>query len=163
MQRLQPTVRNYVENRPRFPGYPFDRLFPDVLFPSDSSEHNRLKGERTIRFGHARVSQRLTVSSFFPLVLLSSQPSQGSIVAHARHRPRATHLRRRRFAAQLHKRVVRRGRSQCRKYRRSAVNPVTKPLCISLPRPSACLPFSLVFFCSAPRSRSIGVGGGVEV
>lgn len=45
MQRLQPTVRNYVENRPRYPGYPFDRLFPDVLFPSDSSEHNRLKGE----------------------------------------------------------------------------------------------------------------------
>jgi len=45
MQRLQPTVRNYVENRPRYPGYPFERLFPDVLFPSDSSEHNRLKGE----------------------------------------------------------------------------------------------------------------------
>jgi len=40
MQRLQPTVRNYVENRPRYPGYPFERLFPDVLFPSDSSEHN---------------------------------------------------------------------------------------------------------------------------
>lgn len=45
MQRLQLTVRNYVENRPRYPGYPFDRLFPDVLFPSDSSEHNRLRGE----------------------------------------------------------------------------------------------------------------------
>jgi len=45
MQRLQPTVRNYVENRPRYPGYPFERLFPDVLFPSDSSEHNRLKGK----------------------------------------------------------------------------------------------------------------------
>jgi len=48
MQRLQPTVRNYVENRPRYPGYPFERLFPDVLFPSDSSEHNRLKGEWVI-------------------------------------------------------------------------------------------------------------------
>jgi len=44
MKRLQPTVRNYVENRPRHPGYAFDRLFPDVLFPSDSSEHNKLKG-----------------------------------------------------------------------------------------------------------------------
>lgn len=44
MRRLQPTVRNYVENRPRYPGYSFDRLFPDVLFPSDSSEHNKLKG-----------------------------------------------------------------------------------------------------------------------
>lgn len=43
MARLQPTVRNYVENRPRFPGFPFDKLFPDVLFPSDSSEHNKLK------------------------------------------------------------------------------------------------------------------------
>ncbi|XP_058803445.1 stress-activated protein kinase JNK [Phymastichus coffea] len=46
MQRLQPTVRNYVENRPRYPGYPFERLFPDVLFPSDSSEHNRLKASQ---------------------------------------------------------------------------------------------------------------------
>lgn len=45
MKRLQPTVRNYVENRPRYPGYNFDRLFPDVLFPTDSSEHNRLKGK----------------------------------------------------------------------------------------------------------------------
>lgn len=45
MQRLQPTVRNYVENRPRYPGYPFEKLFPDILFPTDSSEHNRLKGK----------------------------------------------------------------------------------------------------------------------
>lgn len=43
MVRLQPTVRNYVENRPRYAGYPFEKLFPDMLFPSDSSEHNRLK------------------------------------------------------------------------------------------------------------------------
>ncbi|ODM91623.1 Stress-activated protein kinase JNK [Orchesella cincta] len=47
MRRLQPTVRNYVENRPRHAGYSFERLFPDVLFPSDSSEHSRLKGEAT--------------------------------------------------------------------------------------------------------------------
>ncbi|GFG29637.1 hypothetical protein Cfor_10457, partial [Coptotermes formosanus] len=46
MKRLQPTVRNYVENRPRYPGYAFDRLFPDVLFPSDSSEHNKLKASQ---------------------------------------------------------------------------------------------------------------------
>ncbi|KAH1025928.1 hypothetical protein HUJ05_010544 [Dendroctonus ponderosae] len=43
MVRLQLTVRNYVENRPRYPGFTFEKLFPDVLFPSDSSEHNRLK------------------------------------------------------------------------------------------------------------------------
>lgn len=46
MTRLQPTVRNYVENRPRYSGYTFDRLFPDVLFPSDSNEHNRLKASQ---------------------------------------------------------------------------------------------------------------------
>lgn len=44
MKRLQPTVRNYVENRPKYAGYSFERLFPDVLFPADSSEHSRLKG-----------------------------------------------------------------------------------------------------------------------
>ncbi|CAH1795632.1 unnamed protein product [Owenia fusiformis] len=43
MQRLQPTVRNYVENRPRYAGYPIDKLFPDVLFPTDSVEHPGLK------------------------------------------------------------------------------------------------------------------------
>lgn len=46
MHRLQPTVRNYVENRPRYPGYSFERLFPDVLFPTDSSEHNKLKASQ---------------------------------------------------------------------------------------------------------------------
>ncbi|KAI1285820.1 Mitogen-activated protein kinase 8 [Halotydeus destructor] len=39
MRRLQPTVRNYVENRPRYAGYPFEKLFPDILFPPDSTEH----------------------------------------------------------------------------------------------------------------------------
>lgn len=52
MRRLQPTVRNYVENRPRYPGYSFDRLFPDVLFPSDSSEHNRLRGKFYCSLNH---------------------------------------------------------------------------------------------------------------
>lgn len=46
MTRLQPTVRNYVENRPRYPGFTFDRLFPDVLFPSDSTEHSRLRASQ---------------------------------------------------------------------------------------------------------------------
>ncbi|KPJ12839.1 Stress-activated protein kinase JNK [Papilio machaon] len=46
MARLQPTVRNYVENRPRYAGYSFERLFPDILFPSDSNEHNRLKASQ---------------------------------------------------------------------------------------------------------------------
>lgn len=43
MKKLQPTVRTYVENRPKYAGYSFERLFPDVLFPADS-EHNKLKG-----------------------------------------------------------------------------------------------------------------------
>lgn len=43
MHRLQPTVRNYVENRPRFSGYTVEKLFPDVLFPADSAEHPGLK------------------------------------------------------------------------------------------------------------------------
>ena len=37
MTRLQSTVRNYVENRPRHAGYSFEILFPDVLFPNVSS------------------------------------------------------------------------------------------------------------------------------
>ncbi len=45
MRRLQPTVRNYVENRPRYAGYSFERLFPDVLFPAESTDSNRLRGE----------------------------------------------------------------------------------------------------------------------
>ncbi|KAH8376572.1 hypothetical protein KR093_000145, partial [Drosophila rubida] len=43
MQRLQPTVRNYVENRPRYTGYSFDRLFPDGLFPTDNNQNSRRK------------------------------------------------------------------------------------------------------------------------
>lgn len=38
MSRLQPTVRNYVENRPKYPGYPVEKLFPDILFPADSRQ-----------------------------------------------------------------------------------------------------------------------------
>ncbi|XP_065319288.1 stress-activated protein kinase JNK-like isoform X2 [Gordionus sp. m RMFG-2023] len=41
-KKLQPTVRNYVETRPKCSGFPFDKLFPDVLFPRDSAEHGNL-------------------------------------------------------------------------------------------------------------------------
>lgn len=44
MKKLQPTVRNYVENRPKYAGLTFPKLFPDSLFPADS-EHNKLKGK----------------------------------------------------------------------------------------------------------------------
>lgn len=43
MARLQTTVRNYVENRPRYVGMDFERLFPDLLFPPDSTEHAGLR------------------------------------------------------------------------------------------------------------------------
>ncbi|CAB4057528.1 JNK [Lepeophtheirus salmonis] len=46
MRRLQPTVRNYVENRPRYAGYSFERLFPDVLFPTESTDTNRLRASQ---------------------------------------------------------------------------------------------------------------------
>uniref|UniRef100_A0A8C5QND0 Stress-activated protein kinase JNK n=1 Tax=Leptobrachium leishanense TaxID=445787 RepID=A0A8C5QND0_9ANUR len=48
MKKLQPTVRTYVENRPKYAGYSFEKLFPDVLFPADS-EHNKLKGTSQAR------------------------------------------------------------------------------------------------------------------
>lgn len=67
MKRLQPTVRNYVENRPRYPGYAFDRLFPDVLFPSDSSEHNKLKGMRF--FVRLRYAKKISTNNT-PIVKL---------------------------------------------------------------------------------------------
>ena len=45
LMKLNQSVRTYVENRPRYAGYSFEKLFPDVLFPADS-EHNKLKGDR---------------------------------------------------------------------------------------------------------------------
>lgn len=50
MKKLQPTVRNYVENRPKYAGLTFPKLFPDCLFPADS-EHNKLKGKDTSHAG----------------------------------------------------------------------------------------------------------------
>ena len=43
LMKLNLSVRTYVENRPRYAGYSFEKLFPDVLFPADS-DHNKLKG-----------------------------------------------------------------------------------------------------------------------
>ncbi|XP_019730341.1 mitogen-activated protein kinase 9 isoform X3 [Hippocampus comes] len=42
MNRLMDTVRNYVMNKPQYPGVSFAELFPDWAFPSDS-EHDKLK------------------------------------------------------------------------------------------------------------------------
>ncbi|XP_063048002.1 mitogen-activated protein kinase 8 [Engraulis encrasicolus] len=42
MKKLNQSVRTYVENRPRYAGYSFEKLFPDALFPADS-ENNKLK------------------------------------------------------------------------------------------------------------------------
>lgn len=41
--KLNQSVRTYVENRPRYAGYSFEKLFPDVLFPADSDQ-NKHKG-----------------------------------------------------------------------------------------------------------------------
>ncbi|KAG5266355.1 hypothetical protein AALO_G00230090 [Alosa alosa] len=45
MKKLNQSVRTYVENRPRYAGYTFEKLFPDALFPTDS-EHNKLKASQ---------------------------------------------------------------------------------------------------------------------
>ncbi|XP_051960706.1 mitogen-activated protein kinase 9-like [Xyrauchen texanus] len=42
MNRLMETVRNYVMNKPQFPGVSFDELFPDWAFPSET-EHDKIK------------------------------------------------------------------------------------------------------------------------
>ncbi|KAK4337422.1 hypothetical protein RND71_043879 [Anisodus tanguticus] len=46
MQRLNPTVRNYVENRPKKAGKSFQEIFPDSFFPSDGTEDQRLKANQ---------------------------------------------------------------------------------------------------------------------
>uniref|UniRef100_A0A673MG10 Stress-activated protein kinase JNK n=1 Tax=Sinocyclocheilus rhinocerous TaxID=307959 RepID=A0A673MG10_9TELE len=42
MNRLMETVRNYVLNKPQFPGVSFNELFPDWAFPSET-EHDQIK------------------------------------------------------------------------------------------------------------------------
>ena len=44
MNRLMETVRNYVLNKPQYPGVNFAELFPDWAFPSDT-EHDKLKSK----------------------------------------------------------------------------------------------------------------------
>lgn len=46
MKKLQPTVRNYVENRPKYPGIKFEELFPDWIFPAES-ERDKIKSKCT--------------------------------------------------------------------------------------------------------------------
>lgn len=43
LTRLQPTVKNYVENKPRHAGYSIEKLFPDAMFPPDT-DNGRLTG-----------------------------------------------------------------------------------------------------------------------
>ena len=57
MARLQPTVRSYVENRPRHAGYSFEYLFPADLFPPDSDTHSGLKAS----VARALLSQMLVI------------------------------------------------------------------------------------------------------
>lgn len=45
IRRLQPTVRNYIENIPHCRSYLFDELFPDSQFPPDSSDHHDVNGK----------------------------------------------------------------------------------------------------------------------
>lgn len=47
MNRLMETVRNYVMNKPHFPGVSFSELFPDWAFPSET-EHDKLKSKTSI-------------------------------------------------------------------------------------------------------------------
>jgi c-Jun N-terminal kinase len=56
MRRLQPTVRNYVENRPPLSGYAFDKLFPDALFPTTAASDPRLSGVFQLIFGRSDAS-----------------------------------------------------------------------------------------------------------
>lgn len=49
LMKLNQSVRTYVENRPRYAGYSFEKLFPDVLFPADS-DHSKLKGSASLFF-----------------------------------------------------------------------------------------------------------------
>ncbi|KAF3853251.1 hypothetical protein F7725_013939 [Dissostichus mawsoni] len=54
LMKLNQSVRTYVENRPRYAGYSFEKLFPDVLFPADS-EHNKLKVDEALQHPYINV------------------------------------------------------------------------------------------------------------
>ena len=57
MRRLHPSVRNYVETRPRYQGYTMEQLFPNELFPNDSTEHPSL----TAAYARDLVAQMLVI------------------------------------------------------------------------------------------------------
>lgn len=44
MNRLMETVRNYVMNKPQYPGVSFSELFPDWAFPAET-EQDKLKSK----------------------------------------------------------------------------------------------------------------------
>lgn len=55
MNRLMETVRNYVMNKPQYPGLSFNELFPDWAFPSET-EHDKLKSMHTCSDASANTS-----------------------------------------------------------------------------------------------------------
>lgn len=55
MNRLMETVRNYVMNKPQYPGVSFGELFPDWAFPSES-EHDKVKSKNPTALHHCRTS-----------------------------------------------------------------------------------------------------------
>ena len=48
ISRLQCPIRNYIERLTNYPGHPFELLFPDHLFPQNSS-NDRLTGNRSFK------------------------------------------------------------------------------------------------------------------
>lgn len=112
LMKLNQSVRTYVENRPRYAGYSFEKLFPDVLFPADS-DHNKLKG--AVRFpvmtkGHFRSPSSATSVDMLlmaeRIVSFLSEPSQGSFIQDVSDRRLQAHLRGRGPAAPLHQCLV---------------------------------------------------------
>ena len=92
----------------RYTGYSFERLFPDVLFPAESTDTNRLRGKIDCSI-LAGLEGRL---KFACLSKFGSESSPRPALQNARDRPREAHQRRRGAHAPLHQRVVRRERSE---------------------------------------------------
>lgn len=104
LMKLNQSVRTYVENRPRYAGYSFEKLFPDVLFPADS-DHNKLKGSVfVILLTVGTASKRLFIS--YPLFQPLSKPSSGSLIQDVGDRRLQAHLCGRGPAAPLHQCLV---------------------------------------------------------
>lgn len=80
LMKLNQSVRTYVENRPRYAGYSFEKLFPDVLFPADS-DHSKLKGKVLIFL--CNIKKFLTICKCICTVSILSEPSPGSSIQDA--------------------------------------------------------------------------------